>query len=157
MKPFFSLLPILFAVLLIVSCSDNTVTNPPPSSDLYTIDSMVLKSNVVTSINSKFKTSKQTKVNISYEGECDVTPADSIAKIYINVLIAAAGDTAALTLYTTIYSTVSPTELKKGLNKDFDVSSFQPDLGMKFEISFTQNTPGASRTIKLKNVKVKKV
>jgi hypothetical protein len=157
MRPFFSLLPFLFAILLIASCSDSSVTNPPASSDLITIDSMILRSNIVNSINIIHRVAKQTKINISYEGECDVTPADSIAKIYVFVLIGAASDTGALVTYTTIYSSFSPTEIKKGLNTDINVSSYDPYLGMKFEIGFSQNSPGQTRTIKLKNVKVKAV
>ena len=157
MRPFFSLLPFLFAILLIASCSDSSVTNPPASSGLFTSDLIGLTTNVDTSINVKFRAPKQTKVNITFDGECDVTPADSIAKIYVFVLIGAASDTGALVTYTTIYSSFSPTEIKKGLNTDINVSSYDPYLGMKFEIGFSQNSPGQTRTIKLKNVKVKAV
>lgn len=158
MRTYLVLIPVMFTVFILASCSDSsTTTNNPGSSDLFTISSLELTSNVITSINSVHKVDKQSKINITYEGECNVTPSDSAARISISVLIAAANDTGAFTSYTTIYSTNSATVLRNGLNQDFDVSSYTPALGLKFEIAFIKNEPGLQRTIKLKNVKVKKV
>jgi hypothetical protein len=158
MRAFLISLPLFFTVFFLASCSDSSnVTNPPASSDLFSADTIVLRSNAVYSINSEFKLAKLSKINISYEGQCDVTPADSLAGIHINVLIGAANDTGAFVSYNTIYNTISPTEFKKGFSKDFDVSTYDPNLGLKFEMAFTKNAPGQTRTIKFVNLKGKKV
>lgn len=156
MRPFFSLLPFLFAVMFFTSCSDTNTVAPPVNTFLFTSDSITLTTNRPDFIMSKFQVSKKTKVSVTLEGECNVSASDSAGGIHPYFRVLASNDTNSIAQIT-LYPAYGPAAIIKGLNQEFDVSSFDPNLAMSFEIGFTKNTPSLIRKIKLKNIKVQSV
>lgn len=156
MRPFFSLLPFLFAILFFTSCSDTNTVAPPAATFLFTSDSITLITNRPDFITSKFQVSKQTKVSVSLEGECNVSASDSVSGIHPYFSVLASNDSNSIAQIT-LYPAYGSTAIIKGLNQEFDVSSFDPNLAMTFEVGFTKNTPSVIRKIKLKNIKVQSV